>query len=166
MIQFNVRNKHFTNSHNMYIWSDWRPLSEKCAFFKIKSTSFIIQCSIRLSTVLTVRSNAQRKFISLAGISAVSTVCMHRWKQHELWTYYCIDYTPQCTSTAAARTHHCNEDVQAERECPILDYHQTIDRHDKEHTLPHLWIFEFHLVQSNRACSAQPHPTQAQSAWY
>ena len=29
-------------------------------------------------------------------------------QQHELWSYYFVDHTAQCKSTAAARTHHCN----------------------------------------------------------
>ena len=34
--------------------------------------------------------------VSLAGMSTVSTVRMHRWKQHKLWTNHCVDHTPQC----------------------------------------------------------------------
>ena len=54
-------------------------------------------------------------------MSTVSTVCT---QQYELWTYYFIDHTPRCRSTAAAQAHHFNGDVLALLERQI--YHQTM----------------------------------------
>jgi hypothetical protein len=67
----------------------------------------------------------------------VSTVCMRRREWHKLEPYYCIGYIPHCRPTAAARTLHkeaCNDDVLALLKRRI--YLQTIDRYDKEQTLP------------------------------
>ena len=49
MIQFHVRNLHSTNSHNVYLWRNWRSLPEKHVF-QIEII-FSIRC-IRLSMVL------------------------------------------------------------------------------------------------------------------
>ena len=44
MIQVNTRSEHYTNSHNVYIWSDLRPLPEKGTFYKIEITFFFLPC--------------------------------------------------------------------------------------------------------------------------
>ena len=54
----------------------------------------------------------------------MSTVSTEHMQQHELWTYYFVDHTPRCRSTAAAQTHHCNGDILTLLECQI--YHQTM----------------------------------------
>ena len=54
-------------------------------------------------------------------LATISTV---RMQQHKLRTYYFIDHTPHCRSTAAAQTHHCNCDVLAVLKCRM--YHQTM----------------------------------------
>ena len=61
MIQFNAI-KHFRNSHNVHMWSDWRPLPEKRAFFKNWNYFFSMR-SIRLSTVY--RTNTYRLLQSI-----------------------------------------------------------------------------------------------------
>ena len=58
-------------------------------------------------------------------ISTVSTVCM---QQHELWTYFLVDHTPRCRSTAAAWTHHCKGDNLALLERRICHQTMTKDR--------------------------------------
>jgi hypothetical protein len=82
MIHFNVRNQHFANYHNVYIWSDWRPLSESARFSKLKKI-FCIRC-IRLTTV--------SSFSVATGRSESSCHCnglsLHVWEryhhQHDL----------------------------------------------------------------------------------
>ena len=70
-----------------------------------------------LFTVLS--SHTQRKSIR----SCMSTISTVRMQQHEFWT---IDHTPQCRSTAAARTHHCTIDVLALLKRRI--YHQIMTK--------------------------------------
>ena len=76
-----------------------------------------------LLTVLSshTRRKCSKQYHLRSCISTYSTVHM---QLHELWTYYFVDHTPWCRSTAAARTHHCNSDVLALLERRI--YHQTM----------------------------------------
>ena len=50
LTKFNNKKLAFMNSHNVYIWSDWGPLPEICAFLKNE----IIFLHTRLSTVSTI----------------------------------------------------------------------------------------------------------------
>ena len=102
------------------------------AVTKFKTTKINFEGLFWLSTKIIPHEN----YLPYSIISLANTVHMHRWKQHKLWTCYCLDHTrtPWCRSIAAASTHHCNGDIWAEQKRWIC--HQTINRHDEEQISP------------------------------
>ena len=126
--------------YNLYALSEYSKLLISLSGFssmdthspKCADSSFIIIICIQVCLMLqlwdnmhdlfTVSSHTQRIYLP-SCMSTVSTVHM---QQHELWSYYFVDHTPRCKSTAAARTRHCNGDVLALLERRI--YHQAMSK--------------------------------------